>query len=213
MPLHQTNNHPTLQSTLVLLAYYTTLHTTRKCTPVRTLQRTKKGAHTTRTHRLPLLIKTTPTLAILLVFLLNWRARFAHFAPLYAKALCEGFDEVREAFRAVQWFTPTPEAPAEVEQIGANRFVVRTRIRYKVPGWGGPGFVVPSEVVVTTVSAEAAEAGWRGYPQEGKDDGAGEEEVGGSESGGDVLRAEARARMIHVTAAKVGLSKLSSVYP
>jgi hypothetical protein len=30
--------------------------------------------------------------------------------------------------------------------------------RYKVPGWGGKGFVVPSEVVVTTVSAVSPES-------------------------------------------------------
>lgn len=92
----------------------------------------------------------------------------------YSTALCKGLEEVREAFRAVQAFSPTAEAPSEIEQIAPNQFVVRTRTRYKVPGWGGKGFVVPSEIIVTTVSEEAAAAAaaanWRGYKEEGEDE-------------------------------------------
>lgn len=76
----------------------------------------------------------------------------------YPRALCEGVDEVREAFRALQAFNPTREAPSTIEQIGRNQYVVEMQTRYVVPGYGGEGFVVPSVLIVTTVSEEAAEA-------------------------------------------------------
>ena len=55
-------------------------------------------------------------------------------------ALVEGLDEVREAFRAVRAFAPSADAPAEVAQIDARRYVVRTAVRYALPrrartGW------------------------------------------------------------------------------
>ena len=52
-------------------------------------------------------------------------------------ALCEGIDEVREAFRALRWFRPERAAPSTVERIAANRYVVRTATRYAAPQHGG----------------------------------------------------------------------------
>ena len=139
------------------------------------------------------------------------------------EALCQGFDEVREAFRAVQAFSPTAEAPSEVEQIGANQFVVKTRIRYKVPGWGGKGFVVPSEVIVTTVSEEdaaAAAAAAAGTGATGAEDFGGYRKDAGSEGeqgngGGDeanaAARAAARRRMQAVAATTSNKGKIERI--
>ena len=133
------------------------------------------------------------------------------------KALCKGFDEVQEAFRAVQSFDPRPESPSEVEQIGKNQFVVKTSIRYKVPGWGGPGFVVPSEIIVTTVSDERASAAaamtttststttaeWRGYGITDRDRGGWTEEDDGDE-GGNGAAVRQRGRAVTASAALKG---------
>ena len=68
-------------------------------------------------------------------------------------ALCEGIDEVREAFRALRWFRPERAAPSTVERIAANRYVVRTATRYAAPFDLG-AFVVRSDVIVDTRAEE-----------------------------------------------------------
>jgi hypothetical protein len=66
-------------------------------------------------------------------------------------ALVEGPDEVREAFRAVQAFSPAAAEPSTVERIGDDRYVVRTATRYLLPLSGPEGVTVRSEVVVDLV--------------------------------------------------------------
>jgi hypothetical protein len=66
-------------------------------------------------------------------------------------ALVEGPDEVREAFRAVQAFSPAAAEASTVERIGDDRYVVRTATRYMLPLSGPEGVTVRSEVVVDLV--------------------------------------------------------------
>ena len=66
-------------------------------------------------------------------------------------ALVEGIDEVREAFRAVQAFSPAAAEASAVERIGEDRYVVRTATRYLLPLSGPEGVTVRSEVVVDLV--------------------------------------------------------------
>ena len=54
-------------------------------------------------------------------------------------ALVEGPDEVREAFRAVQAFSPAAAEASTVERIGDDRYVVRTATRYMLPLSGPRG--------------------------------------------------------------------------
>ena len=81
-------------------------------------------------------------------------------------ALVEGLDEVREAFRAVRAFAPSADAPAEVAQIDARRYVVRTAVRYALPLTGPDGLVVRSDVLVTLAERdgkiERLEERWNG---------------------------------------------------
>ena len=66
-------------------------------------------------------------------------------------ALVEGIDEVREAFRALQAFSPAAAEPSTIERIGDDRYVVRTATRYLLPLSGPEGVTVRSEVVVDLV--------------------------------------------------------------
>ena len=66
-------------------------------------------------------------------------------------ALVEGIDEVREAFRAVQAFSPAAAEASAVERIGEDRYVVRTATRYLLPLSGPEGVTVRSEVMVDLV--------------------------------------------------------------
>ena len=64
-------------------------------------------------------------------------------------ALVEGIDEVREAFRAVQAFSPAAAEASAVERIGEDRYVVRTATRYLLPLSGPEGVTVRRQVVVS----------------------------------------------------------------
>ena len=66
-------------------------------------------------------------------------------------ALVEGIDEVREAFRALQAFSPAAAEPSTIERIGDDRYVVRTATRYLLPLSGPEGVTVRSEVMVDLV--------------------------------------------------------------
>tara|TARA_B110000977_G_scaffold163053_1_gene208803 strand:+ start:19497 stop:20225 length:729 start_codon:yes stop_codon:yes gene_type:complete len=66
-------------------------------------------------------------------------------------ALVEGIDEVREAFRAVQAFTPTKNETSTIERIGDDKYVVQTAMRYNLPLTGPEGLTMRSEVVVCLV--------------------------------------------------------------